>query len=114
MQMFFWKYFFWKKKFLRTYVSHNMLRLDAKVSNGTGHSCLAGQRDRSFFIVSGQRDKVKIFLRDDRDGILTLCHGTGRNFDILPWDGILTACPVPENPGTATGQKEKKSKKLQF
>jgi hypothetical protein len=39
-------------------------------------------------------------------------HGTGQGFDILPRDGILTACPVPEYPGTTTGQKGKKSKKI--
>jgi hypothetical protein len=31
----------------------------------------------------------------------------GWDFDILPWDRILIACPVPEHPGTATGQNGK-------
>ena len=37
-------------------------------------------RDRSFFIVPGQRDKLKIHIQKPCDGILTFCHGTC-------WDG---------------------------
>ena len=80
-----------------------------------------GQRDRRSFVVPGQRDKLKILPRDGtagiasqnpgwdvgRDRVLLFCQGTGR-------DGILTACPIPEYPGTTTGQKGKKSKKIQF
>ena len=41
-----------------------------------------------------------------RERLLIFCHGTGR-------DGILTACPVPENSGTTKGQKGKKSLKIE-
>ena len=42
--------------------------------------------------------------------------GTGLNFDILPWDRLgrsfdSLSRPIPEYPGTATGQKEQKVKK---
>ena len=33
-----------------------MLVVQIRVSNGTGFSCPAGQRDTSFFIVPGQKD----------------------------------------------------------
>ena len=43
-------------------------KVQDRVSNGTGQCNFLGQRDRSFFIVPGQRDKLKILPRD----------GTGR------------------------------------
>ena len=35
-----------------------------RISNGTGQCNFSGQRDRSSFIVPGQRDKLKILPRD--------------------------------------------------
>ena len=48
---------------------------ESRVSNGTGQSYLARQRDRSFFIVLGQRDNGTSSKS---------CQGTGRD---LGWDG---------------------------
>ena len=50
-----------------------------------------GQRDRSSFIVLGQKDNGTSSKS---------CHGTGRA-------GILTGCPVPSRPGTSRGTKMK-------
>ena len=43
--------------------------IDVRVSNSTGQSCLAGQRDISFSIVPGQRDNGTSSKS---------CHGPGR------------------------------------
>ena len=55
-----------------------------RVSNGTGQCNFSGRRDRSFFIVPGQRDNGTSSKS---------CHGTGRNgiFDRL-------SRPVPGRP----------------
>ena len=54
-------------------------RVLTRVSNGTGQGNFSGQRDRSFFIVPGQRDNGTSSKS---------CHGTGRA-------GIFWDCPVP-------------------
>ena len=43
-------------------------------------------------------------------------RGTGQGFDILPQDGILTACPVPSLniPNKPQDKEEKRVKKLNF
>ena len=53
-----------------------------RVSIGTGQGNFLGQRDRSFFIVLGQRDNGTSSKS---------CHGTGR---------AGTVCQNPERPGT--------------
>ena len=62
--------------------------IESRVSNGTGQGNFSGQRDRSFFIVPGQRDNGTSSKS---------CHGTGRDgiFDML-------SRPVPGRPGTIT------------
>jgi hypothetical protein len=69
----------------------------SRVCNGTGQYNFSGQRDRSFFIVPGQRDKLKILPRD----------GTGR--DSLSKSGMgrgtgqsLLFCQNPGRDGTIT------------
>ena len=61
------------------------------VSNGTGQCNFSGQRDRSSFIVPGQRD-----------------NGTSSKSLTTRRDGILTACTVPSR--NIPGQKEKRIK----
>ena len=65
-----------------------------RVSNGAGFSCPVGQRDRSFFIVLGQRDNGTSSKS---------CHGRGR-------DGILTVCPVLSWDGTRDRRKQREKK----
>ena len=80
---------------------HIAIRVKIRVSNGTGHSNFSGQRDRSFFIVPGQRDNGTSSKS---------CHGTGR-------DGILNRLsrPVPGRPGTkALSDWQKNVKKSLF
>ena len=64
-----------------------------RVSNGTGQPYLAGQRDRSFYIVSGQRDNRTSSK---------FCHGTGSSHGKMskscpvPWQNVKTKSrPVP-------------------
>ena len=50
-----------------------------RVSNGTGQYNFSGQRDRSFFIVPGQRDNGTSSKS---------CQGTGRAGTAKIWDGM--------------------------
>ena len=52
-----------------------------RISNSTGQSCFAGQRNRKFYIFPGKRDNgtsSKSCHWTGWDGILTFHHGTGR------------------------------------
>ena len=55
-----------------------------RVSNGTRQCNFLGQRDRSFFVVPGQRDKLKILPRDrtgqDSQSKSETGRGTGQNY----------------------------------
>jgi hypothetical protein len=73
------------------------------VSNGMGQCNFSGQRDRSSFIVPGQRDQLKILPRD----------GTGLDSLSKSWTGcgterceILTDYPIPSH-GTKWDRTEK-------
>ena len=64
-------------------MSNYFMWFETRISNGTGQSCLAGQRDRSFFIVLGQRGngrRSKKIYGTGQDGNLTFRHGTGAEF----------------------------------
>ena len=56
-------------------LAQSTLRFSIRVPNGTGQAGLAGQRDRSFFIVPGQKDNGTSSKS---------CHGTGRD-GIFDW-----------------------------
>ena len=65
--------------------------VDTSVSNGMGQRSFSGQRDRSYIIVTGQRDKLRILLR----------AGTGRESQI----------PGQPKSGTECGTKPDRAEK---
>ena len=76
-----------KKPYLLTYK-----QLQTSVSNGTGQCNFSGQRDKSSFIVPGQRDNgisskscCETGQADSKSKPGT-GHGTGQGFDMLPQD----------------------------
>ena len=90
-----------------------------RVSNGMGHCNFSGQRDRSFFVVPGQRDNRTSSKschgrgqagtasqnpgRDvGRDRVLIFCHGTGRDRGVCPGTG--RAGTASQNSGRDVGQ----------
>ena len=74
---------FYDNNFLAHFGGESELRYELVFSNRTGFSCPAGQRDRSPFVVPGQRDNGTSSKS---------CHRTGR---------ARTAC---QNPGWDAGQ----------
>ena len=87
-----------------------------------GQDSLVSQ-DRSLLIVQEQRDKVKIFLQDRQGwagtGFWNFAMGQtwmGRNFDILPLDGMgrdfdILSHPVWDRHRTESEKSKKKNLK---
>ena len=74
--------------------------LEIRVSNGMGQYNFSGQRDRSFFIVPGQRDS----RRSSKS-----CQGTGRARTAKIWDGTGRDS---QNPGRDAGQNGTEQKRM--
>ena len=71
-----------------------------RVSNGTGQCNFSGQRDRSSFIVPGQRDNGTSSKS---------CQGTGRAGTAKTWDGTGRDS---QNPGRDAGQNGTEQKRM--
>ena len=74
-------------------------KVQDRVSNGTGQCNFLGQRDRSFFIVPGQRDNGTSSKS---------CHGTGRAGTAKIRDGTGRDS---QNPGRDAGQNGTEQKR---
>ena len=73
--------------------------VETRVSNGKGQCNFSGQRDRSSFIVLGQRDNGTSQKS---------CQGTGRAGTAKIWDGTGRDS---QNPGRDTGQNRTEQKR---